>query len=88
MLGNRPLVLTPCRFACRTDLPRGLMVVCDLDVVGIPILPMEADPILIVDPDAQLAGAISPEMFQPIAGRDSQVSETGGPVDQVELPGR
>jgi hypothetical protein len=41
-----------------------LVVVRDLDIVGIAIAPTETDSKLIVDPDAELAGTIPSELFQ------------------------
>jgi hypothetical protein len=43
--------------------------------MGIPIAPAEADSPLIIDPDAVLTGAITTQLFQPIAWWQCQVLE-------------
>jgi hypothetical protein len=50
-----------------------LVVVHDLDVVRIATVPSEADSPLIVDPHAVLTGAITPQPFQAVPRRDTQI---------------
>jgi hypothetical protein len=49
------------------------LVVNDLHVFWPRVGPGEADPPLLVDPDAVLASAIPGELLQPVARRDEQV---------------
>ena len=44
------------------------VVVHDLDLVDIPLAPLEADSPLVVDPYAVLTGTVALESFQPVAG--------------------
>jgi hypothetical protein len=57
------------------------VIVDDFDVVRIAVLPAEADPPLIVDPNAVLARAVADQGFR----RDAQIVNRAGGVDQVEL---
>jgi hypothetical protein len=50
-----------------------LVTIRYLNVYGVFIFPSEADSILVVDPDAVLAFAISTELFQTIAGRGIEI---------------
>jgi hypothetical protein len=50
-----------------------LVIIRYLSVHGVFIFPSEADSILVVDPDAVLAFAISTELFQTIAGRGIEI---------------
>ena len=61
-------------------------VVHDLDVDGSGIGPDEADPPLLVDPDAVLSCSVSAECFQAIAGRYAQVVERFRGVQHDQLP--
>ena len=61
------------------------MVVDDLDVMGVTCLPAEAYPPLIVDSNAVLATSITPESFQPIAGRRAKIVQPRGPMQQQQL---
>ena len=61
------------------------MVIGDFDAVGAAIPPDEADPPLIVDADAVLAGTIAFQGFQPIAGRGLQVQEVRRRVNHVQF---
>ena len=61
------------------------MVIDDLNVVCVAIPPSEADPPLIVDPDAVLALAISLERFKPITGRRPKIVKGACIVDLHEL---
>ena len=64
------------------------MVVCDLDFVGMAVLPVEADTVLIVDANAVLSGSIAFQAFQPIPRWGHQVSQIPSPIDLVKLPSR
>ena len=65
-----------------------LVVVDDLDVEGIGGAPDEADAPLIVDADAVLASTIALERLEPIAGRNAQVGEGVGRIEDDEFPKR
>jgi hypothetical protein len=58
------------------------MVVCDLNFVGIAILPTETDAKLIVDSNAVLPFAATTQSFQSIARRNRQF---GAVLDLVDL---
>ena len=53
--------------------------------MGTSIPPYEADPPLFVDADAVLSTAVTPELFQPIPRRDSEVFDIGSSVNQLRL---
>jgi len=60
------------------------VVVCDLDVIGISILPNEADAILVVDPNAVLPPTIAAEPLKPIARRNGKLPKPTNPVQLIE----
>ncbi len=60
------------------------MVIDDFDLIGVPIAPGEADPPLVVDPDAVLPGPVSSQRFEPVAADLRQVMETGRRVEARE----
>ena len=60
------------------------MVIGDLDIVGIAKFPAEADPPLVVDPDAPLAGTIAGKLFEPVAGGHAQEVESRGAVELLQ----
>jgi hypothetical protein len=60
------------------------MVVDDLDLVRVAIAPGEADPELVVDPNAVLPGAVTLKSFQLVAGQ-RQIPQSPGLVDLVQL---
>ena len=64
------------------------VVVDDLDVEGIGGAPDEADAPLIVDADAVLAATIALERLEPVAGRNGQVGEGVGRIEDDEFPKR
>ena len=64
------------------------MVIDDLHLIGVAAPPNEADPPLVIDPDAVLAGASGFERFEPVAGRLSQIIEIGCLVDLDQTPQR
>jgi hypothetical protein len=45
------------------------MVVCDLDFVGITVLPAEAHPVLIIETNAILPGSVAAEPLQTVPWR-------------------
>jgi len=61
------------------------VVVDDLNVKRVAVLPAEANPPLIVDTDTVLTRSVTLELFQPIAGRNPQVVQCLGRVDQAEF---
>jgi hypothetical protein len=54
------------------------VVVDDLDVVRVTLRPAQADPSLVVDPDAVLARAVPAQGFEAVAGRRLEVAERSG----------
>ena len=61
------------------------VVVDQLDIFGACVGPGEADPPLLVDPDAVRAGAIALQLFESISRRDPQVAENLGGVEDQQL---
>jgi hypothetical protein len=59
------------------------VVIHDLDVFSAAGRPAEANPELVVDPDAVLPSAVAPERFEPVAGRHLKVFE---PACDLQLP--
>lgn len=64
------------------------VVVDDLDVEGVGGAPDEADAPLVVDADAVLARTVALERLEPITGRDAQVGEGVGRIENDEFPKR
>jgi hypothetical protein len=58
-----------------------LVVIGDFNVVRTRRVPGEADPPLIVDSDAVLPAAIAAQLFEPVAGRNPQIIEGLGGVE-------
>jgi hypothetical protein len=58
------------------------VVVHHFDLLSVAVLPNEADPILVVDPDAVLTTSISTESLEVVAGERAQVVK---PVRRVQL---
>jgi len=56
------------------------MVVYDLDVERVTLVPTEADAPLLVDPNAVLSCAVTPQGLQPIPWRDPQLGQIHGRV--------
>jgi hypothetical protein len=50
-----------------------LVIVRDLDIKSVAIFPYEANPELIINPNAELAFAICLQSLQTVAGRNSKV---------------
>ncbi len=63
------------------------MVICDFNLVCIAVTPHEADPELIVDPDAVLSFAVALQWFQAIAGKKSKIRDylSGVNLDELSL---
>ena len=61
------------------------MVVHDLDVLHFAVLPHEADPILVIDPDAMLRSPITAKGLEVIARKRAQVVESLGGVQLRQL---
>jgi hypothetical protein len=62
------------------------MVIGDLHIKGIAFLPLEADPPLIIDPDAVLSFPIPFKCFQAVTGRLRQILERPHAVQIQKLP--
>jgi hypothetical protein len=62
-----------------------LVIVNDLDLVGIAILPPKADAPLLVHANTVLAGPIAPELLQSIPRRHAEVVERLGRVHRYEF---
>jgi len=63
-----------------------LVIVGDLNIKGITVLPSEADPPLVVDPDAVLTFPIAGQLLETIPGWNSQVAQRISRVEHEELP--
>jgi hypothetical protein len=61
------------------------MVIDNLHFVGVAIAPLEAHAPLVIDADAILARPVARQLLQPIPGRDSQVNELIGSVQDQQL---
>lgn len=65
-----------------------LVVVDDLDAVGVAVLPDEAESPLVVDADGVLADAVPLQRFEPGGRRSAwgaEVAEVGGRIEHDEL---
>jgi hypothetical protein len=56
--------------------------------MGTILCPGKADSVLIVDPDAVLSFAVSPQGFQSIAGRDQKTGQGARAVQGKQAPPR
>ena len=61
------------------------VIIDDLDVLRPSRSPAETEPVLSIDPNAVLPGAIAAQLFELIPWRNSQVRERLGLVQLVEL---
>ena len=61
------------------------MVVHDLDVLRFTVLPYEADPILVIDPDAMLPLPITAKGLEVIARKRAEVVESLGGMQLRQL---
>jgi len=57
------------------------VIVHDLHIVSVPLVPDEADAILIVDPNAVLSTPIACERLEPVAGECRKVTEVVGRME-------
>jgi hypothetical protein len=51
------------------------VIVIDLDIISVTFAPAETDSPLIVDSNTMLSPPVSLELFEPVAGRNSQFME-------------
>ena len=61
------------------------MVVDDLDVFGVVAGPSEADAPLVIDANTVLSRALTTQLLQPIARRDSTFVKADGGINEDEL---
>ena len=61
------------------------MVVNDLDLMRIAVLPSKADAPLIVDPNTVLPSTLSAKLLESVSGRDAQILEDLGGIDDHQL---
>lgn len=61
------------------------MIVGDFDGNGLTIFPLEANSILVVDPNAVLPTAIATKSLKSIARRHFQIGQCDGGIELVEL---
>jgi hypothetical protein len=64
------------------------MIVDDLNVVGVPLAPDEAEPPLVVDSDAALSLSVAVQCLQAISRRRNKVPQFRGAVQLPKLPPR
>ena len=62
------------------------MIIHNLDIARSARRPHEADPPLIVDPNAVPAGPLAFQSLQLVAGRHAKIGQQHGCVEHVELP--
>jgi len=61
------------------------VIVDDLHLVCVTVLPGKTDPPLIVDSNTVLTGSPAFELLQPIAGRNAEILQLLGGIDEPEL---
>jgi len=61
------------------------MVIHHLHVIGIAPLPAEAEPPLVVDPDAPFSGTVAGQLLETVAGRDPEIVEANGGIEEAEF---
>jgi len=61
------------------------VIIGDLHIVSIAVAPLEANPILIVDPNAMLMPAIAFQAFQPVARQGAKIGKLAGSIDHPQL---
>ena len=49
-------------------------------------LPPKSNPVLLIHANAETASAIAPQQLQTIAGRDHEIVQAAGGVDQLQFP--
>jgi hypothetical protein len=62
------------------------VIIHDLHIVGIPVVPDEADAVLIVNPNAVLSAPVAREGLEPVAWEGCQITEFLGCIQLLELP--
>jgi hypothetical protein len=65
-----------------------LVVIDDRYVASVATLPAEADAVLIIDADAGLPLAVTRELLQVVARRDTEVIEGLGRIQEQQIPQR
>src|SRR4051812_6970018 len=95
MSGNRLPVVTPAKSIRPTSRSSRLMLIAsssvivhNLDIPRGSLAPFEADPPLIVDPDAVLTAPVAVQSFKTIARRDPQIAKLPGRIDGEQLGSR
>ncbi len=72
-----------------TDHVTPLVIVNDFNLVGVSVLPDEAQPIAVVDADAVLSFTVAAQFLQAVARRDAQIFQAGcGVQDEQFAQGR
>src|SRR5215467_12000361 len=66
-------------------LPLRLVVICDLNLVGMSVFPAETDSKLIVDPNTVLTGASGAQRLESIAWGTRQVPQCSGDLKLFQL---
>jgi len=61
------------------------VIIHHLDVEGVATLPAEAEPPLVVDPDAPFAGPVTSQLLQPVARGNPQVVQADGCIQEAKL---
>ena len=61
------------------------MIIHDLNVEGVAVLPAKADPPLIIDVNAMLAGPTAFELLQTVARWNAEILELLGSIDEPQL---
>src|ERR1700738_1717410 len=83
------------RYSSRRSAPGGiagpsqlgsLVIVFDADFVGMSVLPSKRDAILLVHANTVTAGLIALQQLKTVAGRNDEIIEANGGVDQLQFP--
>jgi hypothetical protein len=61
------------------------MVIHDLDIETVPSAPLEAEPPLIIDPDAVLPLAIAPQSFEAVSRDRREIGEACSRIQGLKL---
>jgi hypothetical protein len=64
------------------------VIIDDLNVVGIPFDPTEAQPPLVIDSDAMLSPPVTRQCLEAIPRRGLEIAQGARPVKVVQLPAR
>jgi hypothetical protein len=62
------------------------MVIRQFHIVGVAMGPPEADPVLVVHSDTELAGPLPFQGFQAVSGRNAQILQVSCAMQQAEPP--